>query len=84
MQNTVDSLNDDAIFIIGTPNITSQKYASAQSQQGHINLKSEPTLRKLTENYFKNVLIFSMNDEVVHLGFYPMANYLIGIGIGKK
>ena len=84
MQNTVDSLKDDAIFIIGTPNSTAQKYASPASQEGHINLKSETTLRKLTENYFKNVLIFSMNDEVVHLGFYPMANYLFGIGIGKK
>jgi hypothetical protein len=24
--------------------------------------------------------MFSMNDEVVHPGYFPMAHYLIGIG----
>ena len=28
--------------------------------------------------------IFSMNDEIVHTGFYPMAHYLFGIGIGVR
>jgi len=29
------------------------------------------------ERHFHNVLIFSMNDEVVHTGFYPMAHYFV-------
>lgn len=28
--------------------------------------------------------LFSMNDEVVHTGYYPMAHYLIAVGIGPK
>jgi hypothetical protein len=30
----------------------------------------------LFEQYFSRVFVFSMNDEVVHTGFYPMAQYL--------
>ena len=84
MKNIADSLKNDAIAIIGTPNINAQEYASAGSKEGHINLKSAKTLRTLIEKYFQNVFIFSMNDEVVHTGFYPMANYILGMGVGKK
>ena len=34
--------------------------------------------------FFHNVFIFSMNDEVIHTGFYPMAHYLWAIGVGPK
>jgi hypothetical protein len=33
--------------------------------------------------FFHHVFIFSMNDEVVHTGFYPMAHYLLALGCGK-
>jgi hypothetical protein len=41
-------------------------------------------LKALLDIYFENSFIFSMNDEVVHLGYYPMAHYLFGVGVGKK
>jgi hypothetical protein len=28
--------------------------------------------------------MFSMNDEVVHTGFQPMAHYLFAIGAGTR
>lgn len=28
--------------------------------------------------------LVSMNDEVVHTGYYPMAHYLLAVGIGHK
>jgi hypothetical protein len=34
--------------------------------------------------HFENVFVFSMNDEVVHTGFTPMAHYLLAIGAGRK
>ena len=34
--------------------------------------------------YFENVFLFSMNDEVVHTGFSPMAHYLFVICCQKK
>ncbi|HIK00196.1 TPA: class I SAM-dependent methyltransferase [archaeon] len=84
MQNSCKSLTDDGVCIIGTPNITAEKYATHRSSVQHINLKSHTTLRKLLSRYFRNVFIFSMNDEVVHTGFYPMAHYLFGVGVGLK
>jgi 2-polyprenyl-3-methyl-5-hydroxy-6-metoxy-1,4-benzoquinol methylase len=83
MENILATLTEDAILIIGTPNVTAKQYASPQSTEGHINMKSENTLRNLMQDYFRNVFIFSMNDEIVHTGYTPMAHYLLGMGVGK-
>ena len=50
----------------------------------HINLKNGKTIKELFDRYFYNTFVFSMNDEVMHTGFYPMAHYLFAIGVGKK
>lgn len=84
MSNIVYSLKDTGIIIIGTPSIQSQIYSSPASKMGHVNCKDYKGLKGLILGYFHNVLIFSMNDEVVHTGFYSMANYLFAIGVGKK
>lgn len=84
VQNIADSLTKDGVFIMGTPNITAQAYASECSQIGHINLKSGQTIREALLPFFENVFVFSMNDEVVHTGYSPMAHYLICMGVGKK
>jgi 2-polyprenyl-3-methyl-5-hydroxy-6-metoxy-1,4-benzoquinol methylase len=84
MGNLMKYLEKDAVVIIGTPNITSEKYASTPGASPHINLKSHETLRQMMEKYFTNTFIFSMNDEVIHTGYYPMAHYLWGIGVGLK
>jgi len=84
MANVCKSLRPHAVCIIGTPNIEAQKHASPASAEGHINPKSADSLRELLSRYFHNVFIFSMNDEVVHTGFYPMAHYLLGVGVGVK
>ncbi len=84
MRNTCDSLDADGICIVGTPNMAASQYAIPRSEIQHINLKSYDSLRELLKIYFKNVLMFSMNDEMVHTGFGPMAHYLFGVGIGKK
>ena len=84
MQNIVNSLDDQGVFIVGTPTINSQMYASEQSKEGHVNCKDHQELKELMSRYFQHVFIFSMNDELVHTGFYPMAHYLFAIGAGKR
>ncbi len=84
MENQCRCLKSDGICIIGTPNVTANKYASARSKVQHINLKSHKSLRSQMERYFKNVFMFSMNDEVVHTGYAPMAHYIFGMGVGLK
>ena len=79
MKNAINSLSDKGSMIIGMPSIQSQEYASAQSKKGHVNCKNAQELKILMQKYFENVFIFSMNDEVVHTGFYPMANYLLAL-----
>jgi len=84
LANLRASLDDAGVLIIGTPSLESQQYASSQSKMGHVNCKSGDELKTLMQRYFANVFLFSMNDEVVHTGFYPMAHYLIAVCCGKK
>lgn len=78
------NLTEHGICIIGTPNKTAQQYASPISKIGHVNLYTWDRLKSIMNKYFYNVFIFSANDEMVHTGFYPMAHYLICVGIGKQ
>ena len=82
--NAFASLKSSGVAIIGMPSLESQQYASEQSSQGHVNCKSGENLRSLMEEYFDNVFLFSMNDEVVHTGFVKMAHYLLALCCGKK
>ena len=84
LDNVVASLVDDGVLIVGSPSIQSQLYASPNSKAGHVNCKDAPALKALMLEYFGNVFMFSMNDEVVHTGFSPMAHYLFAIGAGKR
>jgi 2-polyprenyl-3-methyl-5-hydroxy-6-metoxy-1,4-benzoquinol methylase len=80
LQNVVASLTPTGIAIFGMPSLESQTYASPQSKAGHVNCKSGDAFKATLERHFHTVFVFSMNDEVVHTGFYPMAHYLLGIG----
>ncbi len=84
MRNVVDSLNEHGVLILGSPSLQSQRYASELSRAGHVNCKDAPEFKALMQRYFHNVFIFSMNDEVVHTGFYPMAQYLFAVCCGPR
>ncbi len=79
LHNILGSLDKHGVLIIGMPSIESQVYASPQSKVGHVNCKTGKDLKSWLERHFYNVFLFSMNDEVVHTGFSPMAHYLIAI-----
>jgi SAM-dependent methyltransferase len=82
--NIVRSLTPDGVLILGSPSLESQAHASPPSRDGHVNCKSARGLRLLMERFFHNVFLFSMNDEVVHTGYAPMAHYLIAIGSMRR
>ncbi len=73
------SLLPHGIVVIGAPTLESQRYASPQSKIGHINCKTGDEFRAFLQKYFHNVFAFSMNDEVVHTGFFPMAHYSFAV-----
>ncbi|MFZ5644539.1 MAG: class I SAM-dependent methyltransferase [Bacillota bacterium] len=78
------NLKDNGVCIIGTPNKTSEQYASEATRMGHINMYTWDRLRDSMSRFFEQVFMFSVNDEMVHTGFYPMAHYLIAVGVNKK
>lgn len=78
------SLQPHGAVLLGTPSIQSQVYASPPSKEGHVNCKDGPGLRRLLEPYFHRVFLFSMNDEVVHTGFAPMAHYLWALACDRR
>ena len=83
-QKIMDCLVHNGIAIIGTPNISSHRYASKITRIGHVNLYSGDRLENQMSQYFHHVFMFGANDEVVHTGFLPMAHYLITVGCGKR
>jgi 2-polyprenyl-3-methyl-5-hydroxy-6-metoxy-1,4-benzoquinol methylase len=82
--NIVSAVKEGGVMIIGTPNVSAHAHASVWATEQHINLKSAETLRASLQPFCRNVFIFSMNDEVVHTGFYPMAHYLLALCAGAK
>jgi SAM-dependent methyltransferase len=84
LRNVVDSLLPTGELIIGMPSLESQVYASAGSKAGHVNCKSGPALKALLQEYFHSVFMFSMNDEVVHTGYYHMAQYILAVCAHKR
>jgi len=84
LSNITTSLTPDGVLVIGTPSLESQAYASPASKEGHVNCKDAAALRQSLLRYFSNVFVFSMNDEVIHTGFYPMAHYLFALCVGPK
>lgn len=79
MEHLLATLDPAGATIIGIPSLESQAYASPQSKAGHVNCKSGKVFKAFLDRYFHNVFVFSMNDEVVHTGFTPMAHYLIAL-----
>ncbi len=72
------------IAIIGTPNITSQQYASKASQLGHVNLFDQNRLVSVLSKYFGTVFPFGMNDEVAHTGYANMSHYLLCVCCNRR
>jgi 2-polyprenyl-3-methyl-5-hydroxy-6-metoxy-1,4-benzoquinol methylase len=84
LKHFAGSVAEHGMGIVGTPNVTADRYASENSRKGHVNLKDHKGLRALMGRYFHRVVLFSMNDEVLHTGFYPMAHYLWALCVGPR
>ena len=82
--NIVKSLTPAGVLLLGCPSLQSQVHASPPSKAGHVNCKTGDTMRALLFQFFHNVFVFSMNDEVVHTGYAPMAHYVLGLACTRK
>jgi 2-polyprenyl-3-methyl-5-hydroxy-6-metoxy-1,4-benzoquinol methylase len=73
------ALRPGALALFGTPNIATDAFASPPSRAGHVNLFDATRFDAALAARFAHVFLFSMNDEVVHTGFYPMAHYYLAL-----
>lgn len=83
-ETAMQNLSENGILVIGTPNVTSDQYASPASKLGHVNLFSQERLLQEMKRYFHQVFPFGMNDEVMHTGFSEMSHYIFCIGCHRK
>lgn len=79
IRRLADSLTEQGVAVIGTPNEFAAQFGSEHSKIGHINMFNGPRLRASLEQHFKRVFLFSMNDEIVHTGFDRLAHYYIAL-----
>jgi hypothetical protein len=84
IRHVIASLTPEGVAIFGMPSLESQAYASPQSKAGHVNCKSGEALKSMLERFFHIVFVFSMNHEVVHTGFFPMAHYLLAVACHRR
>jgi 2-polyprenyl-3-methyl-5-hydroxy-6-metoxy-1,4-benzoquinol methylase len=84
VRHIAGSVSEHGVVIIGSPSLQSQAYASKGSREGHVNCKDGQELKRLMEQHFENVFLFSMNDEMVHTGFHPLAHYLFTLSVGPR
>lgn len=84
MDVVVGNISDDGIAVIGTPNIAMRPYQPEETRKEHVNMLDEAGLHRICHAAFKNVFLFSMNDEVVHTGFAPMACYFFALCCGPR
>jgi 2-polyprenyl-3-methyl-5-hydroxy-6-metoxy-1,4-benzoquinol methylase len=84
VRHIAESIRRSGVVVVGSPSLQSQAYASKGSKEGHVNCKDGKDLKRVMERHFENVFLFSMNDEVVHTGFHPMAHYLFTLCVGRK
>lgn len=84
LRNVAASMRLHGAAVIGMPSLESQAYASPISKAGHVNCKSLPDLKACLERYFHNVVVFPMNDEIVHTGYYKLAHYLMAMCFGVR
>jgi cyclopropane fatty-acyl-phospholipid synthase-like methyltransferase len=82
--NLARSVVKNGVAVIGSPSLQSQVYASKASKEGHVNCKDGQAYKAVMLRHFENVFLFSMNDEVVHTGFHPMAHYLFALCAGRR
>ena len=81
IEHLASMLLPGGICIIGTPNAHAEQYASAHSKAGHTNLLTHDKLRSELEGRFSAVFMFSLSDEVLHLGFEKLGHYVFAVAV---
>ena len=83
LNNIKKSIINSGAVLVGVPSLEFQKYVK-NPDPTHVNCKTADQLKFTLKKHFKNVFIFSMNDEIVHTGYKKMASYFFALSTNKK
>lgn len=77
-------LSDKGMLIVGTPSKHFEKYRAEHNKLHHLHEYYPDELNQLMEEYFERIMVFSMNDEIVHTGNQNLAWFLFSVGTYVK
>ena len=83
MKTVLRNLKNEGTFVIGTPSLETQQYSAENITGAHVNVYKGEDFYRMLKRYFRNVYLFTQNDEIIHTGHLRMANYLIAVCSGK-
>lgn len=72
------------MVIIGTPNRNFIKLRAKHNKEHHLHEYYPEELQNLLEHNFSRVMLFSMNDELVHTGNIELAWFIFAIALCPK
>ena len=84
LESVTKFLEKDGVFVAGIPSIESQAFTTPENALGHVNCKTTTEYTKVLKSFFGTVIVFGMNDEVLHTGFSKMRSYNLFICLGVK
>lgn len=67
----------------GIPSLKPLPHASPGGTEG-LNCKTAPDLKALKQRHLREVIVFSVNDEMVCTGFHKLAHYWFALCVGKR
>jgi SAM-dependent methyltransferase len=77
-------LKADGRLFLGTPSAGTAQWRNKLSRRDHQHEYSREELQPMLNERFAHVIFFSMNDEIVHTGFDPLAWYLMFVAAAPR
>ncbi len=84
LDNVVRLLTAEGRLFLGTPSAKTGEWRNQRSRADHQHEYTREEVQALLDERFRQVIFFSMNDEVVHTGFDPLAWYLMFVAAGPR
>jgi hypothetical protein len=79
-----DALAEDGLLVVGVPSVEAGVAVSCRQVDAAPNRKSATELKRLLEQYFTAVFIYSQRGEAIHPGCDAAGDYIVAVCCGKR
>lgn len=84
LRGIANLLKAEGRLFLGTPSANTSRWRNERSCADHKYEYCRQEVQALLDQRFSQVIFFSMNDEMVHTGFDPLAWYLMFVAVGPR